>query len=162
MADLIQRLRTLGAAEAEEIEARFPKQLRRVGGYDSDALTPAARANGRGNLARLLVGSEGTLAFSAAIELVLHPVKPRTHLAGGGHGGQGEGGSPAHDGAHAARPADYWSGRLCGMAGTLGYQRETEAVSRAMAEGGLLQAVRAAAGGGCHRGGRHVLPAPDP
>jgi FAD/FMN-containing dehydrogenase/Fe-S oxidoreductase len=78
--DLIQRLRALGAAEAEEIEARFPKQLRRVGGYNIDALTPAARANGRDNLARLLVGSEGTLAFSAAIELVLHPVKPRKVL----------------------------------------------------------------------------------
>ncbi len=33
----------------------------------------------------------------------------------------------------------------CGMAGTFGYQQETEAVSRAMAEGGLLQAIRAAA-----------------
>jgi FAD/FMN-containing dehydrogenase/Fe-S oxidoreductase len=78
--DLIQRLRTLGAAEADEIAARFPKQLRRVGGYNIDALTPAARANGRDNLARLLVGSEGTLAFSAAIELILHPVKPRKVL----------------------------------------------------------------------------------
>jgi Fe-S oxidoreductase len=33
----------------------------------------------------------------------------------------------------------------CGMAGTFGYQVETEAVSRAMAEAGLLPAVRAAA-----------------
>jgi FAD/FMN-containing dehydrogenase/Fe-S oxidoreductase len=80
IADLIQRLRALGAAEAEEIAARFPRQLRRVGGYNIDALTPAARAAGRDNLARLLVGSEGTLAFSAAIELVLHPIKPRKVL----------------------------------------------------------------------------------
>jgi FAD/FMN-containing dehydrogenase/Fe-S oxidoreductase len=78
--ELIQRLRALGAAEAEEIAARFPKQLRRVGGYNIDALTPAARAAGRDNLARLLVGSEGTLAFSAAIELTLHPIKPRKVL----------------------------------------------------------------------------------
>jgi FAD/FMN-containing dehydrogenase len=56
IADLIQRLRVLGASEAEEIAARFPKQLRRVGGYNIDALTPAARASGRDNLARLLVG----------------------------------------------------------------------------------------------------------
>ncbi len=76
-ADLIQRLRALGAREAAEIEARFPKQLRRVGGYNIDTLTPAARQQGRGNLARLLVGSEGTLAFSAALTLQLHPVKPR-------------------------------------------------------------------------------------
>ncbi|MFO1027573.1 MAG: FAD-linked oxidase C-terminal domain-containing protein [Acetobacteraceae bacterium] len=80
VADLIQRLRALGAAEAEEIAARFPKQLRRVGGYNIDALTPAARATGRDNLARLLVGSEGTLAFSAALELTLHPIKPRKVL----------------------------------------------------------------------------------
>ncbi len=80
IADLIQRLRALGAAEADEIAARFPKQLRRVGGYNIDALTPAARATGRDNLARLLVGSEGTLAFSAALQLKLHPVKPRKVL----------------------------------------------------------------------------------
>ncbi len=80
VAELIQRLRALGAAEAEEIAARFPKQLRRVGGYNIDALTPAARAAGRDNLARILVGSEGTLAFSAAVELILHPIKPRKIL----------------------------------------------------------------------------------
>jgi Fe-S oxidoreductase len=33
----------------------------------------------------------------------------------------------------------------CGMAGTFGYQAETEATSRAMAEAGLMPAVRAAA-----------------
>jgi FAD/FMN-containing dehydrogenase/Fe-S oxidoreductase len=80
IAELIQRLRALGAAEAAEIEARFPKQLRRVGGYNIDVLTPTARAAGQENLARLLVGSEGTLAFSAAIELTLHPIKPRKVL----------------------------------------------------------------------------------
>ncbi|HEY6433640.1 MAG TPA: FAD-linked oxidase C-terminal domain-containing protein [Acetobacteraceae bacterium] len=77
IADLVQRLRALGASEAEEIAARFPRQLRRVGGYNIDALTPASRAAGRENLARLLVGSEGTLAVSAAIELALQPIKPR-------------------------------------------------------------------------------------
>ncbi len=74
---LIQSLRALGAAEAEEIAARFPRQLRRVGGYNIDVLTPRARAAGRENLARLLVGSEGTLAFSAALTLKLAPIKPR-------------------------------------------------------------------------------------
>ncbi len=80
MADQLQRLREHGATEAEEIAARFPKLLRRVGGYNIDALTPAARLSGRDNLARLLVGSEGTLAFSAALELALHPIKPRKML----------------------------------------------------------------------------------
>ncbi len=81
IATLLKTLRTLGATEAEEIAARFPKQLRRVGGYNIDSLTPAARDADRANLARLLVGSEGTLAFSAALELTLHPIKPRKVLA---------------------------------------------------------------------------------
>ncbi len=80
IAALIQRLRALGAAEADEIAARFPAQLRRVGGYNIEALTPAARRAGRENLARLLVGSEGTLAFSAAIQLTLQPILPRKML----------------------------------------------------------------------------------
>ena len=75
--ELMARLQTLGQDLALEIAARFPKVLRRVGGYNIDALTPAAAAEGRDNPARLLVGSEGTLAFSAAIELILHPIKPR-------------------------------------------------------------------------------------
>ncbi len=77
VAALIQRLRALGAAEADEIAARFPHQLRRVGGYNIEVLTPRARREGRENLARLLVGSEGTLAFSAALELQLQPILPR-------------------------------------------------------------------------------------
>ncbi|MEO8713640.1 MAG: FAD-linked oxidase C-terminal domain-containing protein, partial [Acetobacteraceae bacterium] len=75
IAALIERLRDLGAAEAEEVAARFPKVLRRVGGYNLDALTP-----GQVNFARLLVGSEGTLALSASIELRLQPIKPRKAL----------------------------------------------------------------------------------
>jgi FAD/FMN-containing dehydrogenase/Fe-S oxidoreductase len=75
--ELIARLRALGAAEAGEIAARFPKVLRRVGGYNIDALVPGAA---KANLARLLVGSEGTLAFSAALELDLVPIKPRKML----------------------------------------------------------------------------------
>ncbi len=70
--DLAARLRALGVAEAAEIVARFPKQLRSVGGYNLQALG--------GNLARLLVGSEGTLAFSAALDLNLWPIKPRKVL----------------------------------------------------------------------------------
>jgi Fe-S oxidoreductase/FAD/FMN-containing dehydrogenase len=77
IADLVRRLRAIGDSTADEIAARLPKQLRRVGGYNIDALTPAARAGGRDNLARILVGSEGTLAFSAAIELALQPIPPR-------------------------------------------------------------------------------------
>ena len=77
---LVAELLALGEAEAAEIAARFPDVLRRVGGYNLDALTPAGRAAGRGNLARLLVGSEGTLGFSAALTLRLWPIKPRKVL----------------------------------------------------------------------------------
>ena len=64
--DLVKRLRALGAREADEIAARFPKLLRRVGGYNIDAI-----ASGVYNMAHLLVGSEGTLGFSTAITLDL-------------------------------------------------------------------------------------------
>ena len=61
----------LAAREADEIETQFPKVQRRVGGYNLDALTPGRN---RLNLAHILVGSEGTLAFSTRIELALSPV----------------------------------------------------------------------------------------
>ncbi len=76
-AGLLAALRALGEREAAEIAARFPRQLRRVGGYNIDCLTPRARETGRDNLARLLVGSEGTLALSEALLLKLAPIKPR-------------------------------------------------------------------------------------
>jgi FAD/FMN-containing dehydrogenase/Fe-S oxidoreductase len=68
---LAERLLRLAAREAEEIEARFPKVQRRVGGYNLDALVPGRNDL---NLAHILVGSEGTLAFSTAIELKLSPL----------------------------------------------------------------------------------------
>ncbi len=61
----------LGAREASEIATRFPKVQRRVGGYNIDALVPGKN---RLNMAHLLVGSEGTLAYSTAIELKLSPL----------------------------------------------------------------------------------------
>src|SRR5437763_11302470 len=57
---LARSLLDLAAAEAEEIEARFPKVQRRVGGYNLDALVPGRNDL---NLAHILGGSEGTLAF---------------------------------------------------------------------------------------------------
>jgi FAD/FMN-containing dehydrogenase/Fe-S oxidoreductase len=68
---LFARLLDLGAAEAGEIGARFPDVLRRVGGYNLDALVPNGPTN---NLAHILVGSEGTLALSEKIEIALSPV----------------------------------------------------------------------------------------
>ena len=64
----------LGEREAGEIAERFPKVQRRVGGYNLDALVPRNAAN---NLAHLLVGSEGTLAFTTQVELKLWPRDPQ-------------------------------------------------------------------------------------
>jgi FAD/FMN-containing dehydrogenase/Fe-S oxidoreductase len=69
--ELIGRLLAIGEREADEVVARFPKVQRRVGGYNLDALLPNAASH---NLAHILVGSEGTLAYSTAIELKLWPV----------------------------------------------------------------------------------------
>ena len=71
---LAKDLLAIGAREADEIEARFPKVQRRVGGYNLDALIPGRNDI---NLAHMLVGSEGTLAFSTRIELALSPLLPR-------------------------------------------------------------------------------------
>ncbi len=71
---LARGLLQLAAREADEIEARFPKVQRRVGGYNLDALVPGRNDL---NLAHILVGSEGTLAFSTRIELKLSPLLGR-------------------------------------------------------------------------------------
>ncbi len=68
---LLRNLFAIAAREAAEIERRFPKVQRRVGGYNLDAIVPGRNDI---NLAHLLVGSEGTLAFSTGIELKLSPL----------------------------------------------------------------------------------------
>jgi FAD/FMN-containing dehydrogenase/Fe-S oxidoreductase len=68
---LFRDMLDLGAREADEIADKFPKVQRRVGGYNIDALVPRNEPN---NMAHLLVGSEGTLAFTTKAELKLWPV----------------------------------------------------------------------------------------
>lgn len=68
---MLSKLVELGQQEAQLIKDRFPNVLRRVGGYNIDALVPDGEPL---NLAHLLVGSEGTLAYSTAIELKLWPL----------------------------------------------------------------------------------------
>ena len=67
---LFRDMLDLGEREAAEIADKFPKVQRRVGGYNLDALAPRNAPN---NLAHLLVGSEGTLAFTTKVELKLWP-----------------------------------------------------------------------------------------
>src|SRR6516165_9868063 len=74
---LAEDLLAIGVRESDEIAARFPKVRRRVGGYNLDALAPNAPTH---NLAHILVGSEGTLAYSTASELKLSPLMGRRAL----------------------------------------------------------------------------------
>ena len=79
---VLPELLNLGLNNSFEIERRFPKVLRRVGGYNLDALLEGTLSKRPGsnaatsdiNLAHLIVGSEGTLNYSSAIELKLSPL----------------------------------------------------------------------------------------
>jgi FAD/FMN-containing dehydrogenase/Fe-S oxidoreductase len=61
----------LGQRHAGEIDRRYPKILRRVGGYNLDEFTDA---EGPVNLARIMVGSEGTLGVVLEAKLRLVPL----------------------------------------------------------------------------------------
>ncbi len=74
-----ERARALWERERAEIAARFPKVSRRVAGYNLDLLGAA-----EANLAKLLVGSEGTLAWFERIHLDLAPL-PRHKALGVAH-----------------------------------------------------------------------------
>ena len=55
--------------QAEEIKNRYPKVMRRVGGYNLDEFIDQPF-----NLAKLVSGSEGTLAIILDVTLALHPL----------------------------------------------------------------------------------------
>jgi FAD/FMN-containing dehydrogenase/Fe-S oxidoreductase len=61
-------VRRQGREHAAEIERRYPKILRRVGGYNLEAFLPDREGF---SLAQLLVGSEGTLAVTLEAKLRL-------------------------------------------------------------------------------------------
>jgi FAD/FMN-containing dehydrogenase len=73
--DFLSKLKALYEREKEEIEARFPKVLRKVAGYNLDHLGPP-----HANAAHLLVGSEGTLAYSERLHLKLSRIPPQRAL----------------------------------------------------------------------------------
>jgi len=78
-------VRTLAEQHAAEIDARWPKVLRRVGGYNLDIFRNQNErpytADGHVNLAHLLVGSEGTLACTKSLTLQLAEL-PRGRVLG--------------------------------------------------------------------------------
>lgn len=63
---LADQVRAIAAREADELEARVPKVLRHVAGYNLHRLQRPG-----GSMAELLVGSEGTLAFFRKLTLKL-------------------------------------------------------------------------------------------
>ena len=69
-------VRRLAAEHAGEIERRYPKIVRRVGGYNLDAFVAAAAGaqDSPFNLAKLIVGSEGTLGLIVEARLNLVPL----------------------------------------------------------------------------------------
>ena len=71
-------VKTLANTLQPEIEERFPKVLRRVAGYNLDIFHPQSELpytqDGSVNLAHLLVGSEGTLAYFKSLKLKLSPL----------------------------------------------------------------------------------------
>jgi FAD/FMN-containing dehydrogenase/Fe-S oxidoreductase len=71
----VARLKSLYERERAEIGARFPKVLRKVAGYNLDHLGPP-----HANAAHLLVGSEGTLAYSERLHLKLSRIPPQRAL----------------------------------------------------------------------------------
>ncbi|MRG73217.1 FAD-binding protein [Alphaproteobacteria bacterium HT1-32] len=73
--DILMKMRRLHAREATEIADKFPKLLRRVGGYNIDSIDPRGH-----NMAHLLVGSEGTLGFFSEIELDLQEIPAQKAL----------------------------------------------------------------------------------
>ncbi|HEY7611202.1 MAG TPA: FAD-linked oxidase C-terminal domain-containing protein [Alphaproteobacteria bacterium] len=78
LAPVAARIEAIAFRERNEIERMYPKVLRRVGGYNLDIFHPQSERpytqDDSINLAHLLVGSEGTLAYSRQITLKLAPL----------------------------------------------------------------------------------------
>jgi len=66
--------------ERDEIDARYPELKRNVSGYNLDKLVEGAD-DGTVNLAKLLAGSEGTLAVVTEVEVSLEPIPETKSLA---------------------------------------------------------------------------------
>ena len=70
--DIYRKLFEIAEANRDEVRARYPKIMRRVGGYNLDELT----GEGDFDLARLVVGAEGTLLAITEAKLGIVP-RPR-------------------------------------------------------------------------------------
>ncbi len=122
---IAQHVRALAQQHRSEIAERWPKVMRRVAGYNLDIFDNQSEkpytADGSVNLAHLLIGAEGTLAYTRSLTLKLSaaaarqgaghrqlPELPRGHGLGAAHRqarphGGGAGG-PHHDRAGPGQP----------------------------------------------------------
>ena len=112
--DLVRRMRALGAREAEEIARRFPRLLRRVGGYNIDAVTPDAAADARRRAARLHRSGGG-------LDVVDPDVSVQPREASAGPSRPGDGLDPVAPGGTAAAGGHNMAHLLVGSEGTLGF-----------------------------------------
>ena len=84
-AQLAAFVKGLAETHRAQIEAHWPQVLRRVAGYNLDIFHPQSErpytADGHVNLAQLLVGAEGTLAFTKSLTLRLAPL-PKAKVLG--------------------------------------------------------------------------------
>src|SRR3984885_13874344 len=84
-AQIAEFVRGLAQQNLEAMVQRWPKLLRRVAGYNLDIFHNQSErpytSDGTVNLAHLLIGSEGTLAYTKTLTLRLSPL-PRTRVLG--------------------------------------------------------------------------------
>jgi len=84
-AGIARFVRALADTHGAEIDAHWPRVLRRVGGYNLDIFRPRSERpytdDGSVNLAHLFVGAEGTLGFTRSLTLKLAPL-PRARVLG--------------------------------------------------------------------------------
>jgi FAD/FMN-containing dehydrogenase/Fe-S oxidoreductase len=77
LAGLLRTALELGDRFGDEVRRRYPRILRRVSGYGLDALLDPDVLD----LARLVCGSEGTLAVTTRADVRLHPLPPVRGMA---------------------------------------------------------------------------------
>jgi FAD/FMN-containing dehydrogenase/Fe-S oxidoreductase len=68
--EIYRKFKDIVTGNSDEIKRRFPKVMRRVGGYNLDEFV----YTDRWNLAKLITGSEGTLAITLELKLNLDPL----------------------------------------------------------------------------------------
>ena len=75
--DILKNVQKIIKENEEEIKQKFPKVMRRVGGYNLDEFV----YTDQWNLAKLVTGSEGTLAVTLEVKLNLEPLPKHKSVA---------------------------------------------------------------------------------